>query len=837
MRAESPVRRARRFVLLAGALSLWFASAPAAAQITFVSAAAPAPSSSTVSSITLPQPAGLASGDVMLAMLAERGANNPMVSSAPAGWTLVLSKDNGSSLIIAIYSKVASGSEPASYTWSLGQADRAAGAIVTYRGVDNTTPVDASGAQVNGASTSLTAPSITTSVANTMLVGFYGVINGNGSISAPGGMTGSFNVGTGAGPNGLDIESAYAIQAASGATGTRVATSSSSLANIGILVALRPASGGSPTPGGFNAFETSTAAGAITGVIKTKITGSAFSLALVALNAARTAVLTTFTGTVTVELLNSADNSGALDATTGCRSSWTSIQTLSPSPSFTVPDSGRINVSFTHTTARRDVRVRVTYTSGGTTVVGCSTDNFAIRPSSFIALQATDANDTSTGTARNLNNTNAASGVVHRAGRAFSVLASAVNADGSTVTPGYDGTPTLSVASCVQPTGCSAGTLSSSLTSSNGIVAGTATYDEAGVIGATLSDSTFANVDLGDSSAAERTITSSAATFGRFVPDAYLLTVSTAPQFATPVCGAGPGTQFFTYVGQTFSFGTVPVILSTPLNASGAAIVNARPRFGASNVTGTVSASGAPTGFNQVTLAANVAQSATSLITFDAGTFSFTRGTTPVASFTPSFSMTVNLADTTENAASGNTTINAQAPLTISPISFAGGYSDFHYARAQMRPAYGDVRRVLYVPLEIQRYNGLGWVRLTQASSCFSAPASTFAYSSAGGLLTNGGGAPNCATRVASTVTTTAGQGLAMLAKPGNVTTTQPSAMIVTLNLKTAAEGSTCNSAPALVPATTNNAPWLAQPDGSNPAVRVTWGRLRGDVLLHERFD
>jgi hypothetical protein len=436
-----------------------------------------------------------------------------------------------------------------------------------------------------------------------------------------------------------------------------------------------------------------------------------------------------------------------------------------------------------------------------------------------------------------LNNSNATSGVVHRAGRAFSVLASAVNADGVTVSTSYNGTPTLTVSSCTQPTGCTAGTLSSSLTATNGVVAGTATYAEAGVISVTLTDSTFAAVDAADSTLAERTVTSSAATFGRFVPDAYQLTVSTAPQFTTPTCGAGPGTQLFTYVGQTFSFGTVPVILSTPLNASGVALANARPRFDTSHVTGTVAAGGAPVALNQSTAAASVAQSATSLITFNSGTFSFTRGTTPVTSFTPSFTMTVNLADTTENATSGNTTINAQAPLVIAPIAFAGGYGDFHYARLQMRPAYGDVRRELYVPLEIQRYNGSGWVRLTQAGSCFSAPGLTFAYSNATGLLTNGGGTPNCATRVANSVTTTSGQGLAQLAKPGNLTTTLPSAMTMALNLKAAAEGSTCNATPALVAASTNNLPWLTQPDGSNPSVRLTWGRMRGDVLLHERFD
>ena len=56
------------------------------------------------------------------------------------------------------------------------------------------------------------------------------------------------------------------------------------------------------TAGGFNVFESSTAAGSIVGVIHTKVAGAAFALDVVALNSGRTAVLGTFTGSVTVEL-------------------------------------------------------------------------------------------------------------------------------------------------------------------------------------------------------------------------------------------------------------------------------------------------------------------------------------------------------------------------------------------------------------------------------------------------------------------------------------------------------------------------------------------------------
>jgi len=214
------------------------------AAITFVSVSAPSPSSSNVSSIMVSRPTSLASGDVMIALITYRGGDTISVSTVPAGWTEITSRDDGASLGMHIYRKVAGGSEPASYTWTLSSGNRAAGAILAYRGVDTTSPILTFGSQINGASTSLIAPSITTTVANTMLVAFYGVPNDqNVTIAPPGAMTERFEVSTGAGPNGLVAEAAEAAQAASGATGTRVATASASRSSIGMLVALRPGCG------------------------------------------------------------------------------------------------------------------------------------------------------------------------------------------------------------------------------------------------------------------------------------------------------------------------------------------------------------------------------------------------------------------------------------------------------------------------------------------------------------------------------------------------------------------------------------------------------------------
>jgi hypothetical protein len=168
-------------------------------------------------------------------------------------------------------------------------------------------------------------------------------------------------------------------------TGTRAATSTQ-LTGITLVAATQKdfvvgEAARTAGTGSFNAVEN--LANATTGKIFTKLAGTAFTIDLVALNAARTAIDTTFKGTVKVELLNSSSG-GVLDAN-GCNAGWAIIQTLVTNPQFLVANAGRKqNVSFTENNAWPDVRVRVSSPATGTaTLIGCSSDNFSVRPTAF----------------------------------------------------------------------------------------------------------------------------------------------------------------------------------------------------------------------------------------------------------------------------------------------------------------------------------------------------------------------------------------------------------------------------------------------------------------------
>ncbi len=122
-------------------------------------------------------------------------------------------------------------------------------------------------------------------------------------------------------------------------------------------------SGAIVTPGAFNAFDTSTWLGATTGVIQTKIAGTAFTLDVVALTNTPS-VLTTFIGSVKVELVNAGSGSSC--------SAMPSIQTVTSSYTFSSADKGRHTFSgITQTQAYPNVKVRISYPATSSTTVAC----------------------------------------------------------------------------------------------------------------------------------------------------------------------------------------------------------------------------------------------------------------------------------------------------------------------------------------------------------------------------------------------------------------------------------------------------------------------------------
>jgi hypothetical protein len=482
--------------------------------------------------------------------------------------------------------------------------------------------------------------------------------------------------------------------------------------------------------GRFNAYDTATAAGAVTGFIMTKVAGSAFNVDIIAIRNNRKSIDTGFTGTLRVELLNASDNSGTLDSTTGCNSSWTVIQTLAPDPVFAGADNGRRTLTVTEANAWREARFRIRDFPAGT-LIGCSTDAFAIRPASFTA-SLTDATWDTAGTTRALDN---AGGRVHKAGQPFTITITPSPASATN----YDGSPAVGTLACIGA-GCTNGTLTPGAFAGTGNrVSTTASYSEAGAFNLTLEDRLYAVIDAtdgspADCSAAGRWVCQSPApvTAGRFVPDRFEFAGANTPQLAT-FGATACGTRSFTYVGQLFWYASgmlTPSATLNAVNAAGAVTTNytldialSKPAIGEAYADATAPAAGP---LNAAGIASATLSPGAGTGTYTAalaGTLSYTRSTTtPVNPFNAAITLTVTATDATDSAVSGNGTIGTPAPLVFNGggtgIAFDAG-RQIRYGRLRIGNASGSQLVPLRVPLELQYYNAGAFATHT-ADTCTS---------------------------------------------------------------------------------------------------------------------
>jgi len=205
------------------------AASPAFAAIAFRAASFVDQNGSALT-LTINRPAGTLGGDLMVAGIAVRPSSATI--TAPVGWTLQRRQNNTnpSDSSLAVYYRVAGTSEPASYTWTFSASAGSAGGISSFSGVNTTTPINIEASANTGttSTTNFTAPSVTTTVANTMVVTHH-EYSSSDRFTPPTGMTEAFDVASlaVANSNGVAITQDYKLQAAIGATGTMMAVAAS----------------------------------------------------------------------------------------------------------------------------------------------------------------------------------------------------------------------------------------------------------------------------------------------------------------------------------------------------------------------------------------------------------------------------------------------------------------------------------------------------------------------------------------------------------------------------------------------------------------------------------
>ncbi|HYE89198.1 MAG TPA: DUF6701 domain-containing protein [Vicinamibacterales bacterium] len=596
--------------------------------------------------------------------------------------------------------------------------------------------------------------------------------------------------------------------------------------------------------GGFNAYDTSTAPGAVTGNITTKVAGSNTSVAVIALNAAKNAIQTGFTGTVRVEVLDASNNTGALDAN-GCRATWSVIQTISPDPVFVAGDNGRKTVTFNQANSYPNARVRISYPVGAPTATGCSNDNFAIRPASF-AVAASDNTWDSAGTARTLDNTATTGGVVHKAGRNFTIRLTPAPATATN----YDGSPnaSLSTVACTLPAPCANGALA--LGTFNSIGSGvrestTATYSEAGAFNLTLVDDSYAAVDNADGTPADCTATgryvcsSAVVTVGRFVPDHFAFTSPNTPQFRTFDTAACAG-RSFTYVGQPFGYVTAPSATVEARSAGGTVTTNYRGALfkllGAS-LSQSYAMPGKTINPSLQTAVLSAVGDGTATYTAHANDkIAFNRhASTPDAPFNATIALTWVAEDSSENVASQGI-ITTSPSLVFNAIGFDAG-SEFRYGRLRLANANGSQLASLPVLMELQYRNAMGAFITNAADSCTSIASEAVSMTFTPNLVPS----PNCKTLLSGGGQFSSGRRTLVLSAPGNG---NQGAATLTVNLNGAGATTTCTVAGAPAAAQDAARPWLqgnwtTTTYTQDASARATFGAFPGAgevIFIRENF-
>lgn len=296
-------------------------------------------------------------------------------------------------------------------------------------------------------------------------------------------------------------------------------------------------------PANFNCVESG--ANAATGRLYTKLAGATFAFDVVALKAdgsVETQFAADANKDVTIELV---DGSG----TTACASRAAINPAISQTLTFAAANAGRKSASLTVAKAYPDLRCRVTDANQTPSIVGCSTDNFAVRPTGFTVTSSANAD---------VAGASASATPAVKTGANFT-LAAASGAVGYNAAPRLDASKVAAHGGAVQ-----AGALAGSFDNANpatGTATGAAfTYSEVGYFNLAANgvyDDTFTAVDSAAGDCASGfadgggkyacNFGNAAATpyFGRFIPDHFALNQGVA----TPACGG------FTYFGQD-GFGT-----------------------------------------------------------------------------------------------------------------------------------------------------------------------------------------------------------------------------------------------------------------------------------------
>jgi len=471
--------------------------------------------------------------------------------------------------------------------------------------------------------------------------------------------------------------------------------------------------GGDIAASSFNCVENGS--DGIAGKLYSKMTAQSFSFDIIALQNAST-IETSFASSadhsIAIELVNANTGDGS------CANYSALTPSVSQNVTFIASDSGsKATATMSSRTAYSAVKCRMTDATSGSSIVGCSTDSFAIRPE-LLTITSNLTNTSSTGTPQ------------AKAGEDLTLTATAA--------AGYDGIPLIDNSKLQAHVGATQnGSLSGVFNVANsGVATGSAfTYSEVGLFRFSAEgvyDENFTSVDqngdctddFANTPDADGKIgckfgnTVESDYFGRFTPSHFDVTLN------TPVFSASNST--FSYIGQPVMYATIPVATLTAKNAAGVTTANYTGSYWKVNPTD--ASFGITPSYTEANHALMIIDDAAPVAIDNgggSGTLSFSDTSSNILAITKSaltapfdaeIALSFTLTDT-DGVVVANVNDLAQinpvvcgAPSAGNGISFAG-YKEQRWGRISLANAYGSELMPLTVPLVTEYYDGHNFIK------------------------------------------------------------------------------------------------------------------------------
>jgi hypothetical protein len=194
-------------------------------------------------SITLSTPGGTSEGDLLIAAVVTDFKNASSLAPPDGeGWTLIDAGQGSQAVTLGVWWKIAGASESGTHQFTWGTSEQCYAWMMRFTCHDPVNPINAVASDEDGNSSSPPSPSVTTTVAGTMILRLAGFDDDDVSVDSPGlaGHTAITMDGNGPGSGTCSGGAGYVQRTATGPSGTSTFSLTAVEQSYVVTVAIAP---------------------------------------------------------------------------------------------------------------------------------------------------------------------------------------------------------------------------------------------------------------------------------------------------------------------------------------------------------------------------------------------------------------------------------------------------------------------------------------------------------------------------------------------------------------------------------------------------------------------